>query len=142
MDASRPRLASAADWTVAAIFLVATVGVASLIVHELTAITARGTPAPESLAAPAEMPAALPSLSIPVSVLPLPNGEELRLGDGVERVSRVLGRRAETGVETVDRGRMGRRITRGYQVGNTRFMLVLEAFERNGEMRIAAIYVQ
>ncbi len=142
MDASRLRLGSAADWSVAAIFLVATVGVAGLIVHELTSITTPTSATPDAVGAPSVVPSALPSLSIPVSVLPLPDGEQLRLGDGFEKVSRVLGRRAETGVQTVERGRMGQRVTRGYQVGTLRFMLVLEPFERNGELRIAGIYVQ
>ncbi len=141
MDATRLRLGPAADWAVALVFFAATVGVAGLIVHELTAIG--GSPTlPARTTEPAAPPTSLPSLSIPVSVLPLPGGEELRLGESAAKVSRVLGKDVRVGVEAVEQGRLGDRITRSYEYGSIRFTLVLERFERNGELRIAAIYVR
>ncbi len=141
MDAVRLRLTQAAEWTVAVVFLVATVGVTFMIVREMTSI---GRPADRSQpgVTPAVAPAALPALSIPVSRLRLPGAREIRLGDSLERVSSVLGREAETGVQVAEQGRTGTRLTRGYEFGRVRFMLVFEPFEQNGEFRVAGIYVQ
>ncbi len=141
MDASRLRLGSAAEWTVAFVFLLATVGVSILIVHEMTAIT---RPASESAPAtiPAAVPAALPALSIPVPALRLSDGREVRLGDTIDRVSQLLGREAETGEQVGEQGRIGLRLTRVYELARMRFTIVFEPFERNGELRVAGIYVQ
>ncbi len=141
MDATHPRLGSAAEWTVAALFLFATVGVGLLIMHEMRAID-RPTAAGPPVAAPTVVPAGLPALSIPVPSLRLPGAGELRLGDTLEKVSRMLGREAETGVQAVEEARTGTRLTRGYEYGRIRFTLVFEPFERNGAFRIAGIYVQ
>ena len=141
MDANRLRLGSAAEWTAAFLFLLATVGVSVLIVHELTTIDRPGTTAPD-LSKPATVPAGLPALSIPVPSLKLPGAGELRLGDTLDKVSSMLGREAETGVQVVEQGRTGTRLTRGYEYGRIRFTIVFEPFERNGEFRIAGIYVQ
>jgi len=48
MDALRLRLASALEWIVAAAFLAATLGVASLILHDIRATPVRASGAPES----------------------------------------------------------------------------------------------
>jgi formylmethanofuran dehydrogenase subunit A len=88
------------------------------------------------------VPAGLPALSIPLPALRLPGGRELRLGDSLEKVVSLLGREAETGVEVVEQGRTGTRLTRGYEYAHMRFTIVFEPFERNGEFRIAGIYLQ
>ena len=41
----------------------------------------------------------------------------------------------------MDRGSLGERLTRFYEYAGARFILVFEPFERNGEMRVAAIYL-
>ncbi len=141
MDASRFRQGYAGDWTAAIVFLVATVGVTLLILHAMTTIGGPTGPPPQA-AKPAAVPAALPALSIPVSALNLPGGKQLRMGDRLEDVSKLLGREAETGVQVVEECRTGLRLTRGYQVSQLRFTIVFEPFERNGGYRIAGIYVQ
>jgi len=141
MDASRPRFGSAAEWTAAALFLVATVAVGLLIVRAMTSI-GRPVSARPQMTAPTVVPAGLPALSIPVPSLRLPGAGELRLGDTLEKVSSMLGREAETGVQVVEEGRTGTRLTRGYEYARIRFTIVFEPFERNGEFRIAGIYVQ
>jgi hypothetical protein len=140
MDASRLRLGSAAEWAVAVVFLVATVGVSVLIIREMTTIGQPVNPPPQM--SPSVVPAGLPAVSIPVSLLKLPGGRELRLGDTLEKVSSLLGREAETGVQVVEQGRMGTRLTRGYEYAHIRFTIVFEPFERNAEFRVAGIYVQ
>ena len=47
---------------------------------------------------------------------------------------RSAGRRSIAGV-------FGERLTRFYEYGGARFILVFEPFERNGEVRLAAIYL-
>lgn len=141
MDANRLRLGSASDWIVAAVFLIATVGVGMLIIREMTAIDRPVVAQPPAIA-PGVAPAGLPPLSIPVPSLKLPGAGELRLGDTLEKVSSMLGRQAETGVQAIEQGRLGTRMTRGYEYAKIRFTIVFEPFERNGEFRIAGIYVQ
>ncbi len=141
MIAGRLRLGPVGDLAIAALFLAATVGVAALILRELTTIRSSPPPAPLS-SSPAVAPATRPTLSIAVTVLPLPDGQELRVGDPVEKMSRVLAKANEVGARAVEKGRIGERITRHYEYGPVSFSVVLEAFERNGVMRIASIYVE
>lgn len=137
----RARLGSALEWLVAAIFLVATVGVASLIVRELRTAPRAVTPVAQELQSSA-VPSAVPARAISVPVLLLLDGREVRLGDTVERVAGALGRSAEVGTQMVDRGALGERLTRFYEHNGTRFVLVFEPFERNGTLRVAGIYLQ
>jgi hypothetical protein len=135
----RARLGSALEWLVAAAFLLATITVATLIVRELRT-------APRAAAAPetpvSALPAAVPTKAISVPVLLLLDGKEVRVGDSVDRVARTLGRSAEVGTQLADRGALGDRLTRFYEHNGTRFCLVFEPFEREGELRVAGIYLQ
>ena len=137
----RVRLEPAIEWLVAAVFLVATLGVASLIVRELRTTPAAVTPA-AVVTMPAALPAAVPERAISVPVLLLLDGGQVKVGDTVERVASVLGRAAEIGRQVVDRGALGERLTRYYDHQGTKFLLVFEPFERRGELRVAAIYLQ
>jgi hypothetical protein len=137
---SRFALAPVFEWVVAALFLVATLAVGSLILHELR-------PAPAAQMAPAarpivaSIPAVVPPRAVSVPVLPFLDGKEVRVGETVSVVAARLGRAAEVGRQEVDRGSLGERLTRFYEYGGSRFILVFEPFERNGEARIAAIYL-
>jgi hypothetical protein len=112
----RLRLAAVFEWIVAAVFLLATLSVGSLILRELR-------PAPVVRAAPpvrpviSTIPATVPARAVSVPVLPFLDGKD------------------------VDRGSFGERLTRFYEYGGSRFILVFEPFERNGESRVAAIYL-
>lgn len=144
MDAVRvPRFGLTAlfEWIVAAAFLAATVTVGSLILNGL-----RATPRVDVAAAPARplvtsTPAAVPARAVSVPVLPFLDGKEVRVGETFSAVAARLGRAAELGRQEVDRGSLGERITRFYEYGGSRFILVFEPFERNGEVRVAAIYL-
>lgn len=135
----RARLGSALEWLIAASFLLATVAVATLIVRELrTAPTAAAAPeAPVT-----SLPVGIPTRAISVPVLLLLDGKEVRVGQSVDQVARVLGRSAEVGRQLADRGALGERLTRFYEHNGTRFVLVFEPFERNGNLRVAGIYLQ
>jgi hypothetical protein len=136
----RLRLAPVFEWIVAAGFLAATVLVGSLIVQELKpAPPTQFTPAARSIVA--SVPAAVPSGAVSVPVLPFLDGKEVRIGETVTMVASRLGRAAESGRQEVDRGSLGERLTRFYEYRGSRFILVFEPFERNGEARVAAIYL-
>jgi hypothetical protein len=144
MDAlgTRPwlRLAPVVEWVIAAAFLSATLAVGSMIVRELRAVTpVRTAPAARPIAA--SIPAAIPARAVSVPVLPFIDGKEIRVGETASAVAAKLGRAAENGRQEIDRGSLGERLTRFYEYAGSRFIVVFEPFERNGEARIAAIYL-
>ena len=144
MDALRMRsafrLGPVLEWLIAAAFLCATLAVGSLIVRELRA------PAPVRAAQPARplvtsIPSVIPARAVSVPVLPFLDGKEIRVGETASAVAARLGRAAESGRQEIDRGSLGERLTRFYEYGGSRFIIVFEPFERNGEARVAAIYL-
>ena len=142
MDALRLRLRVALlEWGVAAAFLAATFAVGSADPPGLRAVASarrrlRRVPAPV-----AAIPAAVPpgAVSVPGAAVPGWQGDPRRR-HGRSRAAR-LGRLPKAGGEEVDRGRLGERLTRFYEYAGFRFILVFEPFERNGEPRVAAIYL-
>jgi hypothetical protein len=141
MDALRVRVAPVVEWVVAAGFLAATVLVAPLILGALHAprpvLRAAGVARPVL----AGTPAVVPDRAVSVPVLPFNDGRELRVGDTASAIAERLGRSAEEGRQYTDQGTLGERHTRFYEYGGLRFILVFEPFERNGEPRVAAIYL-
>jgi hypothetical protein len=136
----RSRLAPVFEWVVAALFLIATVAVGSMILRQLSPSPAlRSAPAARPLVA--SIPSAVPPRAVSVPVLPFLDGKEIRIGETVSTVAARLGRAAESGRQEVDRGSLGERLTRFYEYAGSRFILVFEPFERNGEVRVAAIYL-
>jgi hypothetical protein len=140
-SSARFRLAPLVEWLVAAAFLCGTIAVASLVVNELrspvrvTAAAAAARPHVSSI------PPSVPARAVSVPVLPFLDGKEIRVGETAAAVARLLGRSAESGRQDVDRGMLGERLTRFYEYAGSKFILVFEPFERNGEARVAAIYL-
>ncbi|CAN5413247.1 hypothetical protein BH23ACI1_BH23ACI1_11010 [soil metagenome] len=133
------RLSAAAEWLVAALFLAATLSVAVMIVRELRAD-------PTLSAAPVSrvqtsMPPAVPARAVSVPILALAGGAELRIGETLSAISARLGRAAESGRQEIDRGLVGERLTRFYDVQGMHFILVFEPAERLGEPVLMAIYL-
>jgi hypothetical protein len=137
MDVVRVRLGSVVEWAVAALFLVASVGVASLAMRELRATAAVASPAPPFAVA---APAGLSDRAVSVQHLLLSGGKDVRVGSTLDAVVTSLGRAAETGVERADVGPLGERVTRFYDYRGTRFALVFEPVD--GQPRVTAIYIQ
>ena len=139
---SRLRLAPILEWFVAASFLFATFAVGSMILNGLrpAAAPARAT-APTARTLVASIPASVPVRAVSVPVLPFIDGKEVRVGETVSAVAARLGRSAESGKQEVDRGKFGERMTRFYEYAGSRFILVFEPFELNGEARVAGIYI-
>lgn len=144
MDAIRShsgfRFGPVVEWLIAAAFLCATVAVGSLIVQELRTPGAAPTAQP-SRPQVTSIPAAIPARAVSVPVLPFLDGKEVRVGETAAVVAARLGRAAESGRQEIDRGSLGERLTRFYEYAGSRFILVFEPFERNGEPRVAAIYL-
>ena len=138
---SRFRLAPIVEWLIAAAFLGATIAVASLVVRELQGPVRVRAEAPVARSLVASIPAAVPARAVSVPVLPFLDGKEIRVGETAAAIASRLGRAAEVGRQEVDRGTLGERLTRFYEYAGAKFILVFEAFEQNGESRVAAIYL-
>jgi hypothetical protein len=138
---ARSKLAPLVEWLIAAAFLFATVTVASLVIRELRGPVQVSAAVPPARPLVSSIPAAVPSRAVSVPVLPFLDGKEIRVGDTAAAVAARLGRAAESGRQEVDKGTVGERLTRFYEYGGSRFILVFEPFERNGEVRVAAIYL-
>jgi hypothetical protein len=128
------------EWAVAASFLTATVAVAVLILGQFRPmpVARAATPPQPSIDT---IPAAVPARSVSVPLLPFVDGKEIRVGETASAVAVRLGRAAESGRQEVDRGSLGERLTRFYEYSGSKFVVVFEPFERNGEARVSAIYV-
>ena len=109
--------------------------------YDLTGAPAPPPSAPVARALVTSIPPAVPSHAVSVPVLPFQDGKQVKVGDSVSSVATTLGRAAEIGRQEVDRGPLGERLTRFYEYGGARFILVFEPFERQGEVRLAAIYL-
>lgn len=138
---SRLRLAPVLEWFVAASFLFATFAVGSMILNGLRPSAAPARVVPTARTLVASTPTAVPVRAVSVPVLPFIDGKEVRVGETVSAVAARLGRAAESGKQEVDRGKFGDRLTRFYEYAGSRFILVFEPFELNGEARIAGIYI-
>jgi hypothetical protein len=144
MDAVRfsgSRLAPLFEWLIAVAFLLATIAVVSLVVRELRGPVRISADAPAVQPVPSSMPPAVPARAVSVPVLPFLDGKEVRVGETAAVVAERLGRAAESGRQEIDRGTVGERLTRFYEYGGSKFILVFEPFERGGEPRVAAIYL-
>jgi hypothetical protein len=138
MDAARvrPRLAPTLEWIVAFLFLLASVAVTLLIIRELT-WAPRGVPV--NPATPAANLAAPDGISVPSLLL---GSVQLRVGDSLPVVTAALGPAVKPHRETTAAGPIGQRITRHYNQGGMRFILVFEPFEVKGVARLASIYLE
>ena len=141
MDATRARFGSLLEWILAAACIVAILALGSIAVREFRTVAAV-MPVIAHEAAPPDPPAAVPSRAISVPVILLPNGVELRVGDPAAEVVSRLGRLAEVAAPSIDRSAAGERVTRFYEQGGTRFVVVLEPFADDAQVRVAALYVQ
>jgi hypothetical protein len=141
MDATRARFGSLLEWIVAAVCIVAMLAIGSRAVGEFRNVSAV-TPVIANEAPLPDPPAAVPSRAVSVPVLLLSNGVEVRVGEAAAQVASHLGREAEVASPSIDRTRMGERVTRFYEQGGTRFVVVLEPFAGDGQIRVAAIYLQ
>ncbi len=136
MDATREHVSVSAEWLTAAVFLVATVVVALLVVREMRVLPATAPP-----------PATSDSVEVPVDAVSVPSlalreSEQIRVGDAVEPTVARLEHTASLERRGIGRGPFGAREVRAYTIAGTRFYIVFEPFELRGAPRVAAIYLQ
>jgi hypothetical protein len=143
MEATRPRvtlsalIAFATEWFTAALFLLGTLVIAVLVVREL-----RVAPRPNT--APAEPTSSVPSVpaeAVSIPALALGQANEIKVGDAMTDAVARLGTSVRLIKQSTERGPLGQREIRTYQLAGTSFILVFEPFERRGALRVAAIYL-
>jgi len=142
MEAGRVRVTSMLEWAVAAFLILAALAIGSIVTREFRTVAAATRIISDEVPAPLLPPAGVPPRAVSVPVLILPSGEDVRVGESLTQIAARLGREAEVGTESVERAPNGERVTRFYEQGGTRFVLVFEPFERDAEPRVAAIYLQ
>lgn len=139
MEVTRTRFSISGDWLIAAALLAATFMVGVLVVRELRV-------APRAVAAASEpvsaTSVAVPSDAVSVPTLMLGAGNEIRVGDARGDALARLNAAVTLVKQAEERGPLGAREVRAYDLAGTRFILVFEPFERRGAPRVAAIYLQ
>jgi hypothetical protein len=142
MQATRVRFVSVMEWGLAAVLFAAVAAVTSIAVREIRTVHAV-TPviAGQTLPDP-PVPAGIPPRAVSVPMLLLSDGNVVRVGERLDPVTLRLGGPTDLHPDLIERAPNGQRLTRFYEYAGTRFVLVFEPFERNGEPRIAAIYLQ
>jgi hypothetical protein len=139
MEVTRTPPSMSGDWLIAAALLAATFLVGVLVVRELRV-------APRAVAATSE-PVSATSVSVPSDAVSVPTlmlglGNEIRVGDARGDALTRLGAAVTLVKQVEERGPLGAREIRAYQLAGTKFILVFEPFERRGAPRVAAIYLQ
>jgi hypothetical protein len=137
IDAPRSRISFTGEWLTAAVLLLGTLLVGLLIVRELRVAPAAGSPEPVSSSA-----TAVPADAVSVPTLMVGGAHEIKVGDRAADALSQLGSSVTLVKQTLERGPIGPREIRSYQLAGTQFILVFEPFERRGELRVAAIYLQ
>jgi len=99
--------------------------------------------APQALAAASDAPAtaaAVPAEAVSIPVL-VAGGRAVRVGDAAADAVRALDAAAAPRQVSEDRGTLGRRQVRTYDLDGSAVIVVLEPFETRGSLRVAAIYL-
>jgi hypothetical protein len=140
MLATRARFTFPGEWMTAAAFFAATLLLGLLIVREL-----RGAPS-RLMTDAASATASVASAAVPPDAVSVPSlvlgAHEIRVGDLRSDALARLDASVKLVRQSEERGPLGPRETRSFQLGGTNFILVFEPFERTGESRVAAIYLQ
>lgn len=140
IQATPPRLSFAPEWFTMATWCAATGIVGLLAIRELRVVPPAfaGRPAVTSaIAAPAMV--APEAVSIPTLVV---GGQDLRVGDSAAEAIARMSASATLAATADERGPLGAREVRSYQLDGANVIVVLEPFEKRGPLRVAAIYLQ
>jgi hypothetical protein len=141
VDATRARVGSVLEWVLAAAGIVAVLAIGSIVAREFRTVSAVMPVSAREAAVP-DTPASIPSRVVSVPMLLLSDGTQLRVGDSASQLESHLGPRSQVGLASVDRTPAGERVTRFYEEGGTRFVVVLEAIGDAGDARVTAIYLR
>jgi hypothetical protein len=136
MDGRRIRLMACVEWMMAALAVVAIAALTSGPVQRMI-----GPRLGAALAHTVDHPVGIPPRAILVPVMLLLDGREIRRGDLHSRLEELLANDGAAGPLHVSRARSGDRHTRPYNVSGTRFYVVCERSEPNGQFKVAGIYL-
>ena len=137
VEGRRFRLSSFVEWIIAAVAVAAVVWVLSVPAQRLM-----GRPVEASLIdAPAALPPGVPSGARHVPVMYLLDGREIRHGELLTRLLRLLPDRLMDGPVVRAAGEHGERQTRLYVVDGTKFYVVSERDEPGAPLRVSGIYL-
>ena len=125
----------------AAAFLAATVVVGLLIVRELRVAPPRGLSTSAEASSSTAQAGAVPPDAVSVPALMF-GAHEIRVGDALTVALSHLDATITLIRNVRETGPIGPREIRSYEVFGTRFILVAEPFQRGGEQRVSAIYLQ
>jgi hypothetical protein len=140
MDSSRVSVRAAAEWVVAAAILAILVGGGTVAFREFRTVAAVMPVIARD--AGAQVPTAtVPDRAVSVPMLLLGDNMEIRVGDAATAVLPRLSAGRELQPPSAERGPHGVRETRAFAVAGTQFVLVLEPFDHDPAMRVAAIYL-
>jgi hypothetical protein len=140
MNATRARVSSLFEWLVALACILAVVAIGSVLMRDISNVTAIAPVIAHEEALP-DPPATVPPRSVSVPVMLLANGFELRVGDTAADVLAHIGANSEVAPPTIDRTALGERVTRFYAQNGQRFAVVLQPLAADGDVRVAAIYL-
>lgn len=140
MEFTRVRFGSVLEWGIATACILAALSLGSVAVREARALRAV-TPVIAGERAPIEAPASIPSSAASVPMLLLKDGTRLDVGERAASVTDKL-RGWQVGADAIERGPNGDRVTRAYDDGRSRFLLVLESSEPGADPRITGIYLR
>jgi hypothetical protein len=143
MEATRVRFGPLLEWLCAAGFILAAAAAGILAVRDFNPVRSFAPVIAQELAAPEtpQAPPVLPPRAVAVPMLPLPDGNVLRIGDAASEILDRLGAWAQVGVDSLERDGVRERITRFYEYAGAKFALVLETTP-DTEPRVVAIYRQ
>ena len=145
MEVTRARFGSLLEWALAAVCAVAIAALVSFVIEAFrtpAGIVRVNVAAAEAGVSPLpEPPAAIPSRAVSVPLIVLIDGTELRVGEQEATISAKVKKAWQTGAETLERTTGGNRITRAYDDGFRRFLLVFDPPEEAADLRLSAIYL-
>lgn len=140
MDSTRTRISAVLEWVVALICLFGVLELASIAVSHGRHVPAV-TPVSAQASPPVVAPAGIPSRAVSVPMLVLSDGTRLDVGERASELADKVKAAWHVGVDSVERGGHGDRITRAYNDGVKAFLLVLEPFAQDADVHISAIYL-
>jgi hypothetical protein len=140
MDSSRVSVRAITEWLVAAAILAGILAGGTVALREFRTVAAV-MPVSAREAAAQVPTAGVPDRAVSVPVLLLSKDVEIRIGDAATDVMKRLAAARELQPSSAERGPQGVRETRVFDAEGTRFVLVLEPFEHDETLRVAAIYL-
>ena len=141
IEATRTRLGVSPDWL--ALFFVAAAAfiLAMLVVRELRVVPQAFASVSTENSSDPQQPGAVPPQAVSVPALVV-GAHELRVGDSAGEAIAEMASAATLASTADERGALGLRQVRSYQLDGSNVTVVLEPFARRGPLRVAAIYLQ